>query len=712
MKKAGYAALDSFRLAAAFLVVANHVSPLEAFSPTADFILTRVIARVCVPFFLMTTGFFLCSDETPPDGKRLGSVMKKTAVLFGVAILLYLPLNFYNGYFENPPLRIVSDVLFNGTFYHLWYLPAVLLVLPAAWLSWRAFGLRATFAASLVLYVVGLGGDSYYGLVSQVPFLKTFYDAIFAVAGSTRLLRAPVFLLLGCMLRVQKTPVGRSASAAGLAVSAALLIAEALWLRSTGFQRSDRMYVMLLPCMYFLFSLLTQPGAQGRAKRPGRLRGKTLRDVLMLVYIIHPWCIVLIRGFARLVGMKALLVDNGLVLYVLVCAFSLALSLAVIVLLERFRAKPSETGRAWAEIDLPALRHNARELQSMLPASCRLMAVVKANAYGHGAARVAAALGQAGFRTFAVAALPEGIALRKSGVRGEILILGWTPPADAQCLRRWRLSQTVVDSGYAKALAETGQKLSVHIKVDTGMHRLGEDDANISNIESIFSYRNLTVKGMFTHLRESDDLSEEAVDFTQYQIGRFFRAADSLKEKGLDVGALHIQESYGILNYAGLPCDFARPGIALYGVLCRNDTVRGTADLRPALSLRARVAEVKSIGAGEGVGYGRNFTAAYPTRIAAVTIGYADGIPRNAAEKGLTVLIRGQLAPVVGLVCMDIMMLDVTNIAGVAPGDTVTIIGRDGGAELRCEDVAERLGTISNEVLTRLGPRLPRIYTE
>jgi serine/alanine racemase len=692
---------DICRLMAAFLVVANHVSPLENINITADFILTRVLARMCVPFFLMVTGYYLQTDGALPDKRRFGAVMKKTAVTFGAAALLYLPLNLYNGYFNNPPLVILKDIVFEGSFYHLWYLPAVLLLLPPVFLAWRKFGAAPVLGVSLFIYLIGLGGDSYFGLAAEVPFLKLFYDVIFAVAGSTRFCRVPVFLSLGAMLRTANAPQ-KTVCALGLAASAAVLAAEALLLRALGVMRHDSMYLALPAAMYFLFSLLLNIGGKS---------DKRLRSMSMLIYILHPWFIVLVRAAARLTGLTAFLVGNRLVLYVLVCLLSFTSALLAVCLNDRFRPpKPADDSRAWIEISRDALRHNSRELRQLLPPSCRLMAVVKADAYGHGAVGVAGVLQKAGVKAFAVATLSEGIDLRRHGIRGEVLILGSTPPDNARLLRRYRLAQTVTSGDYARRLNEVGIPLDIHIKIDTGMHRLGIDSDNFAELEGIYDCTHLKVRGMFTHLSRADSLDPASEAFTLGQISRFIGAVNVLRAKGRAVGRLHIQESYGILNYPGLPCDYARAGIALYGALCRNDETRLRPQLAPVLSLRARVGDVKWIGAGKTVGYGTRFISKAPMKLAVINVGYADGIPRNSARREAHVLLHGQKAPVVGLICMDCLLVDVTHIEGVKPGDVATLIGRDGGECIRCEDVAESCGTISNELLSRLGARLPRIF--
>ena len=366
--------------------------------------------------------------------------------------------------------------------------------------------------------------------------------------------------------------------------------------------------------------------------------------------------------------------------------------------------------RAWVEVDLDALAHNAAELRSRLPRGCELMAVVKADAYGHGAEMCAKRLRSEGVDSFAVATVSEGVFLRNTGLDGEILVLGYTHPEDAISLSEFRLTQMVVDGAHAKALDREGYKLRVHIAIDTGMHRLGIDSLNLDEIEGIYSCDNLTVDGVATHLASSDSLVENDVDFTKAQIERFRVAVDALKGTGYNPGKLHVQASYGICNYPDLECDYARAGIAMYGVMSHDDDTRVKLALQPVLSLRARVAQVRRIGAGEAVSYGRIFTAAGPTKIATVCVGYADGIPRQMSGNGGVCIVNGQKAPIVGRVCMDLLMIDVTKVDSVEQGDVATLIGRDGGEEIRCEDVAAASGTITNDILSRLGKRLERVY--
>lgn len=686
------AGIECFRLAAAFLVVAIHCSPLTSYSETADFILTRVLARVAVPFFFMATGYFVLGNRD-----KLGRFLRRTALLYLGCILLYLPLNLYSGNFVGlGPLGALRELLFEGTFYHLWYFPAVLLGALVASLLYRS---RAGLGVAAALYALGLLGDSYWGLISGVPGLSAVYEGIFSLAVYTRngLFFAPLFLLLGARLR------GRGAStragAAGLGAALALMLCEALFLRHLGWQRHDSMYVFLPAVMYFLFSLLLAP----RGEAPG-----WLSPFALLVYVLHPWVIVLVRGAARLLGLWGQLVENSLGHYLAVCAGSAAAAALLLLIRARLApARPSEKARAWVEVDSAALRRNAEKLRALLPEGCELMPVLKCGAYGHGLVKSARLMRSVGVRAFAVACAAEGVELRRAGIRGEILVLGWTAPESFPCLARYRLTQTVTEPAYAQQLSAFGKNIDVHVKIDTGMHRLGIDASDIAAVEEIFALPRLRVTGMFTHFCVSDSLDGASRAFTEAQSRRFFALADELARRGHDVGKLHTQSSYGLLNYPDARCAYARVGIALYGVRgSAGDDAARWPGLEPALSLKARVEQVRTVREGEGLGYGLAYTAARESRVAVLPIGYGDGYPRHCP--GACALVNGRRASVVGRVCMDQLLLDVTDCGEVSPGDTVTLIGPG----LPCEELAAACGTISNEILSRLGPRLPRVWSE
>jgi len=371
----------------------------------------------------------------------------------------------------------------------------------------------------------------------------------------------------------------------------------------------------------------------------------------------------------------------------------------------------SDCRRAWVEIDLDALASNVVELRSRLPLGCELMAIVKADAYGHGAVKVASRLWREGVRTFGVATVNEGVSLRESGLDGEILVLGYTHPVDAGLLSEYGLSQLVIDGAYAKALNGAGYKINVHIAIDSGMHRLGIQSSDFNEIESVYAQKNLTVQGVATHFASSDSLDSGNMEFTNLQMDRFIAAVNGLKGKGYNVEKIHTQASYGIYNYPEMECSYARAGIAMYGVMSHDGETKIKPALTPVLSMRALIAQVRWIGAGESVSYDRTFTADKPTKLATVSIGYADGVPRQMSGNGGICIVHGCKAPIVGRICMDMLMIDVTNIDNVAAGDIATLIGKDGKEEIRCEDVAAASGTITNDILCRTGERLPRVYS-
>ncbi len=696
-----YKGIEIFRVVAAFLVVAIHTSPLAGYSGTADFVFTRVIARVAVPFFFMVTGYFVLSKGT---GVR--RFLKKTAIIYAASAALYLPINVYAGHLRGwGLLDLVQQVFFEGTFYHLWYLPAALL---GAWLTsllMRRTSRGVCAAIVTALYVLGLLGDSYWGLIEGVPGVSSAYNALFALMGYTRngLFFAPMFMFLGAEMRMAKRR-GVGFEAAGLVLSFALMLAEALNARAQGWQRHDSMYVLLPFVMYFLFALLSR--VKGSVRLP-------LGSFSLLVYVLHPAVIIVVRGAARFLGLWDILVENSLGHYVAVCIGSAAAAAVILWVWERIRRRDvSPTSRAWVEVDSATLLDNARRLEEFMPESTHLMAVLKADAYGHGAVRSALELNRIGVNAFAVACCAEGVELRRAGVRGLILILGYTDVNEWRTLARYRLTQCGVDAAYVHELSAAAKRtVSVHLKVDTGMHRLGESWEHVDDIAGCYSLPHVRVTGMFTHLCVSDSLSEGDVGFSNTQLERFFSLAGELERRGINPGELHTQSSYGIVNYPDRRCAYGRAGVALYGVKSdEHDGVKAWPELAPALSLKARIGLVREVPAGDSVGYGREFVSERPSKLAVLPIGYGDGVFRCAMHGGAEALVRGVRCPIVARICMDQLCLDVTDVPGVTRGDVATFIGRDGAGQISCEEFAARCGTITNEVLSRLGKRLPKVW--
>ncbi len=370
-----------------------------------------------------------------------------------------------------------------------------------------------------------------------------------------------------------------------------------------------------------------------------------------------------------------------------------------------------EKGRAWIELNQAHLRHNLQVFQELLPGKCLLMPAVKANAYGHGAVWMGRALQQMGVRHYCVACVAEGMELRKAGIKGEILVLGYTHPKDLDQLREYGLTQTIVDYAYGKELASYGKELQVHVGIDTGMHRLGEDSGHFSKIRGLWEFENLRITGVFSHLCTSDGVSRKEQEFVRLQEQRFLQVVRRLRAEGKKGFATHLQGSYGILHGANLSghYQYARAGIALYGALSEpSKPLRKQFVLKPVLALKARITCVREVLQGEGAGYGLAWRAKETRKIAAVSIGYADGIPRTLSNQGCA-LIRGEEVPVVGRVCMDQLLLDVTKVSDVCPGEIAVFIGKSQDREIRVEEMAKRAGTISNEILSGLGDRLCRI---
>lgn len=367
--------------------------------------------------------------------------------------------------------------------------------------------------------------------------------------------------------------------------------------------------------------------------------------------------------------------------------------------------------RTWAEIDLSALVHNFNELRRSA-GNARLMAVVKANAYGHSADIVAPVLDENGADAFAVSNMEEAISLRETGIRKPVLILGYTPPCCAEQLARRDISQCVFSSDYAAALSKEatakGVKIKVHIKIDTGMGRIGfdcRDDTLAGLPDAIDAARadGFVLEGLFTHFAESDVNLSEDRDFTQRQFSLYSAALERFNAAGLSPAFCHCCNSAALCLDSDKHLNFCRPGIVLYGLTPAYGLILKE-NLKPVMTFKSVVSMVKTLRKGETVSYGRTFAADRDMKIATVTVGYADGYPRLLSNKG-TVLIHGQRAKVLGRVCMDQLLADVTAIDGVTPGDEVILFGKD----LPVEELAELCGTINYEIVCGVSARVPRI---
>jgi alanine racemase len=375
-------------------------------------------------------------------------------------------------------------------------------------------------------------------------------------------------------------------------------------------------------------------------------------------------------------------------------------------------ADPPWLRPTWAEVDLAAIRHNAGVLAAQV-APARLCAVVKAWAYGHGPVEVSRAALEGGASWLAVALVEEGLVLRRAGIADPILVLSEPPAAAMTEVAGANLIPTVYTVAGAEAAAAASRAvhrsrpLPVHVKVDTGMHRVGASAAGAIEVaETVTRRPELALAGLWTHLAVADEPDDP---YTTEQLEAFAKVAGTLDERGMRPGLLHAANSAGAIWHPGSRLDMVRCGIAVYG-LAPALGLPGCQDLRPALALKSRVSYVKPLAAGRRVSYGLNWRAARDTVLATVPLGYADGVPRRLAASGGEALIGGRRCPMAGTVTMDQLLVDCGPEAKVTPGDEVVLIGRQRDEEITAWEWAERCGTIGYEVVCGVSARVPRIY--
>lgn len=376
----------------------------------------------------------------------------------------------------------------------------------------------------------------------------------------------------------------------------------------------------------------------------------------------------------------------------------------------------SYTQRAWAQVSLDAIAENLKNIRSMTSENAKIMAVVKADAYGHGFLQVAKTLLENGADAFAVAMLDEAKQLRSRGIDVPILVLGNTNRDLCEDLIDYDVMPSVFTYDMAKAMSDMAVKkdmdAKIHIKLDTGMSRIGFlcDDKNISEtieqIKRIAALPNLEIDGIFTHFSCAD---ENEYEYTDMQFKRFMKVCDSLQRDGVNIGKRHVCNSAALVLYPHMHLDMVRPGVILYG-LHPSKLTEGKISLKSAMSLKARVILVKKIEERIGVSYGKEYITQKPVTIATVPIGYADGYSRLLAGKS-GMIYNGKILPVIGRICMDQCMIDATNADNIKVDDVVTIMGEDGGACISASDLASYMGTINYEIVCLIGKRIPRVYT-
>jgi alanine racemase len=364
----------------------------------------------------------------------------------------------------------------------------------------------------------------------------------------------------------------------------------------------------------------------------------------------------------------------------------------------------------YATIDLSALAHNLSQIKRYLSPGCDIMAVVKANAYGHGAVETAQALSRQGIERFAVASLDEGIILRHTDLSASIVVLGALLEEQVKDLVAYRLTPVVSDGlilpSLAKAARSEPAPYPIHLKVETGMGRLGfSPEELLSLLDDPTLLGPLHIEGLMTHLADADGIDSA---FTEQQLGLFRSLMEQIQQRGLTIPLIHTANSAAIVRFPDTHFSLVRPGIMLYGYHTLPPSIQAP-DLKPVLSLQSTIVQLRNIPRGGTVSYNRTFVAKRPTRIAILPIGYADGYSRRLSHRA-SVLIQGRRAPIIGLVCMDMIMIDVTDFGPVQVGETVTLIGQQGQESIRADEVSSWMDTIPYEVLCGVGPRVPRLY--
>lgn len=371
-----------------------------------------------------------------------------------------------------------------------------------------------------------------------------------------------------------------------------------------------------------------------------------------------------------------------------------------------------ELKRAWAEINLNGLAHNLQQIKEIVGNKTKVMGVIKADAYGHGDILVAKQLEESGVDWLGVSNLVEALGVRTSGIATPILIFGPTPAKFVSLLAKNNISQIVHSLEYAKELSKVAQELNIKIKcqvkIETGMNRLGFGaltELERKDLLKVYSLPNLEFEGIFTHLSSADQITQEAIDYTNNQFKIFITVCDFLKGKGINVGLQHCCNSSGMVNFKHMHLDMVRPGIILYGL--PEKQWDGGRTWVPVMTLKSVITSIQSLPADQFVSYERTYKTTKQTKVGVVSIGYADGLRRNLSNCA-KVLCKGELVPIIGSICMDQMMIDLTDCKNISVGDEVTIFGDHDVCNANV--LAKEAGTINCEVVCEVGRRVPRVY--
>ncbi|MGX7013950.1 alanine racemase [Vagococcus silagei] len=700
MKEKSQAGLDYFRWVSTLMVIAIHTFPFHFLGKfIGDELITLTIFRIAVPFFLLVTGYYVLGPylkaRNYTNVKRIKISLKKWLQVYGLVVLGYAPLI----YLTQPEIakwsffKIVQEILFGGFMYHLWYFPGLIVgMLLLLWLLKRLPS-QSVLIITGVLYVIGTLGETYYFLLKSIFHSTAAIDFILMVFGTTRngVFFTPLFLLLGALMYGRKIQWLNHFTLFWVL----LIVAEGSLVHLYQLEKHDAMYLTLPFISICLFQYLLTINIENKIKK--------YRHLTLWVYLVHPYWIYIFFVIQKVLSIKI----PAFFVFVLVSLLSIVSSVIFDLLIAKFKVRRMRQKkglqqisleRGVKKIDQTALLANLTQIQSFENVQ-RVMAIVKANAYGTDAVEVALLLEKAGVTDFGVATLHEGIVLRKGGVRGSILILGYTDASLVKEIQYYDLLQTIVSLEHAKQLLQqTIQPLRVHVKVDTGMHRLGFDADEIEEIISLSKFKQLKIEGIFSHLGSADDDSLIAIERVRAQQERYDWVLEQLAARGLDFGMTHLQSSYAIVNYPDMHYDMVRAGLFLYGYFGDIETKLDTKiSLQPIMVLSGQVIQIHELKKGDLVGYGETCQMNEGSKIGIVSLGYADGISRGAAQF-IKVKFDGQEYPIVGRICMDMLIVDFTTAENDPTRCYVEILKN-------IEEISTQLQTISNETLSRLGNR-------
>ncbi len=689
--------IEQFRVILAMMVVAIHCLPLHRLWPDGDILITLTLFRIAVPFFFMISGYYVFSDlatqNSYPARQRVWHFIKKQLQGYLIGTLLFLPLAWYSGMLGlNMPLgTFIQTLLVNGILYHLWYFPAIITgsLLVMGLLTRLSF--KQVFFIAVGLYVVGLGGDSWSGLAEHTP-ITPLYSLIFQLLAGTRngIFFAPLFLLLGVLARRFAQKPASPHRYSYLMISLICLLLESYLLHHFTTPKHDSMYVFLPFVLLFFFPIIQQWQAPIIWKQAGRLS--------LWLYLLHPYTI----AVTHFLSQKLPLLQNNLINFFVVLGLTIGVVQGLFALQKLFpfpKKTPPHLQRATKEFSAPALLHNLQEIKRVIPSTTKVMAVVKADAYGCDAKTVASTLERIGVDFFAVATIEEAIELRRAGIKSRLLILGYTSAQRVKELNRYSLIQTIVSEAHGQALARSGLPIECHLAVDTGMHRLGVAP-DLETVRRIYALPSLKITGIFSHLGSSDQLDTASILRTQAQITCFDDLLAGLSARNIAYGLTHLQSSYGILNYPEKHYDYVRPGILLTGSLSvPNEPTKQRINVQPILTLKALLVDKKTVAAGEAIGYGLATVFDRPATIGIVSIGYCDGVPRALSNQGFQLSYQGVLLPQIGLVCMDMLLIDLTDYPELTVESLLKVISD-------WTTTADQAQTITNELISRLGSRI------